>query len=148
MKHSRLLSKASIVQSAKKAIQYGADAVIVTGSWTAHAPDVDELESVRRAIGAFPLLIGSGIDKGNVKRLFGFANGCIVSTSLKKGFPKKGEANVKPWQNRISVKKQKRLSKPQENSFRCHLFQKPRFREGSSVVFSFCLGLLPVMLYN
>jgi len=54
-----------------------------------------------------PLLIGSGANKDNVKNLLQYANGIIVSTSLKKGRVKPKEVNVKTWQQRIEIKKVK-----------------------------------------
>jgi membrane complex biogenesis BtpA family protein len=105
VKHSKLLSRYSLVQSARLAIKKGADALIVTGKWTGDAPDFQELKSLRKAIGDFPIFTGSGADKKNIKEILQFANGVIVSTSLKSGVDRKGEHNVKAFNQKIDSKK-------------------------------------------
>ncbi len=109
VKHSTILSPHSITESAQLAIDNGADAVIVTGRWTGDSPDVNELKEVRTIVGDFPILIGSGVDKNNIKQLFEFADGTIVSTSLKEGGTKTGEVNVKGYEQRINVNKVREL---------------------------------------
>jgi len=83
----------------------GADAIVVTGAWTADAPELLDLEKVRRAIGAFPIIVGSGATVDNIAQLKVYADGVIVSTSLKQGEPDIGEVNVKPASARIDVSK-------------------------------------------
>lgn len=102
VKHAELLNKRPIEESAMEAIKAGADALIVTGKWTGDAPELTKLIAVRKAVGNFPILIGSGTNENNINELLKYANGAIVSTSLKEGSAKKGEINVKTWQQRIS----------------------------------------------
>jgi len=109
VKHSELLSKFSITESAKLAVTAGADALIVTGKWTGDAPDLKDLISVRDTVGDFPILCGSGVDKNNALQLFERANGAIVSTALKSGRGDKREVNVKPYSDRIIKEKVKTL---------------------------------------
>ncbi|MFH0890469.1 MAG: BtpA/SgcQ family protein [Candidatus Liptonbacteria bacterium] len=109
VKHSKLLSRHNIISSAKLAIKNHSDGLILTGNWTGQAPDMEELKTVRRAVGDFPILIGSGTDAKNVRALFEYANGAIVSTSLKEGTTRKGEVNVKGYGQRISHKKTESL---------------------------------------
>lgn len=109
VKHAKLLSKYTLINSAKLAIQNKSDALIITGKWTGDAPNIEELKTLRKSTGTFPILIGSGIDQNNVKTLFRFASGTIVSTSLKMGPKKKEETNVKSYQARIDVRKVKKL---------------------------------------
>ncbi len=111
VKHSKLLSKHSLIQSAKLAMKYRSDAVIITGKWTGQSPDLDKLESLRNSIGHFPILVGSGADKTNIKSLLKYTNGAIVSTSLKKGSALKKEVNVKKYNQRINIGKVKELVK-------------------------------------
>lgn len=111
VKHAELLSKMSITASAKKAIKMGADALIMTGSWTGVKPDVSEMQKVRNVIGDFPVFVGSGADANNVKELLGPATGVIVSTSLKRGVTKKAERNVKGYEQRVDLKKTKEFVK-------------------------------------
>ncbi len=105
VKHSELLNKRPIEESAKEAIERGSDALIVTGRWTGEAPDMKELSAVRTSIGDFHILIGSGADKENAKELLEYADGLIVSTSLKEGTPQKDEVNVKSFDQRIDTEK-------------------------------------------
>ncbi|MFW9993703.1 MAG: BtpA/SgcQ family protein [Candidatus Odinarchaeota archaeon] len=60
-----------------------ADAVIVSGTRTGIAPDIERLKRVREAIPETPVLIGSGLTAGNAPDLLQFADGAIVGTSLK-----------------------------------------------------------------
>lgn len=58
-----------------------ADALIVSGSGTGRAPDVDRLARVRELAASRPVLVGSGATAQNVASLY--ADGYIVGTSLK-----------------------------------------------------------------
>lgn len=106
VKHAKLLSRLSLAQSAMRAFQFGADAVIVTGDWTGEAPKMRDLQIVRSAIGkSKALLVGSGADNKNIADIFSFADGVIVSTSLKTGGNTMLESNVKKYSQRIDVMK-------------------------------------------
>lgn len=109
VKHSKLLSKYSLVQSARLAIKKGADALIVTGKWTGDAPDFQELKNLRKAVGDFPIFTGSGADEKNIKEILQFANGVIVSTSLKSGANRRGEHNIKAYSQKIDGEKVKKF---------------------------------------
>ncbi len=111
VKHAKLLSKYSITESAEKAIQKGSDALIVTGKWTADAPLMDDLRRVREKVGNFPILIGSGASKENVKKLLSFADGVIVGTSLKTGTDQKKNVNIRTYTERINKRKVKEFVK-------------------------------------
>jgi len=104
VKHSKILSRYSLVASARLALRRGADAVIVTGRWTADAPVLEDIKKVRSNIGAAPLFVGSGADAANISELFEFSSGVIVGTSLKKGKKSRSEVNVKGWNQRIDGK--------------------------------------------
>jgi membrane complex biogenesis BtpA family protein len=109
VKHAKLLSKHDLITSAKLAIKNKSDAIIITGRWTGNAPAINEVEILRKSIGTFPVLIGSGLDKINAKSLFQFADGAIVSTSLKSGSKKSGEVNIKSYVQRIDKNRVKEL---------------------------------------
>ncbi|HUT22478.1 MAG TPA: BtpA/SgcQ family protein [Candidatus Bipolaricaulota bacterium] len=111
VKHAELLKNKSIEDSAKEAIKSGSDALIVTGRWTGDAPDLAELKKIREVVGDFPILIGSGADDKNINELFEYANGAIISTSLKEGGIKETEVNVKGWEQRIDRKLVKQFVK-------------------------------------
>lgn len=117
VKHSELLSDNNIVASAKRAIKNHSDAVIITGQKTGDSPVVANVEKVRKHIGSFPILIGSGLDKNNAVKLFEHANGAIVSTSLKYGTKKIGERNIKSYQARIGVRKVDELTRSLKTLF-------------------------------
>ena len=107
VKHAKILSPHSLEKSAEHAITAGSDAVIVTGDWTGKAPDLAELIALRNKIGGFPIFVGSGANKNNVRKLCQYANGVIVSTALKEGGEKACEVNIKSYRQRISEKKAK-----------------------------------------
>lgn len=109
VKHSVLLSKKSITDSAKLAIQNQSDAVIITGKWTGQQPDLKELAPVRNSVGDFPILVGSGFNEKNARLLLEYVNGAIISTSLKRGKNKTNETNVKTWKQRIDRNKVEKL---------------------------------------
>lgn len=110
VKHAKLLNEKTIEQSAREAIKNKSDTLIVTGKWTGQAPELEKIIAVRRVTKDFPILVGSGVDSRNIKRLFKYADGAIVSTSLKKGGVKGGETNIKSWKQRIDIKKVKKLT--------------------------------------
>jgi membrane complex biogenesis BtpA family protein len=85
-KHSShaLTADLSIGDHARGADFMGADGVIVTGSHTSHAVDMDQLRQVRGAT-ELPLLVGSGVTPENVKDIFKFADAAIVGSSIKQG---------------------------------------------------------------
>ncbi|MBI2577819.1 MAG: BtpA/SgcQ family protein [Candidatus Wildermuthbacteria bacterium] len=109
VKHSIKLQKRSLDASARLAIKAGADALIVTGKWTGNAPEQELLQELKNEIPSFPILIGSGVNEKNITPLFHFANGAIVSTSLKKGGIRADEINVKAYSQRIDQNKVKKL---------------------------------------
>ena len=61
-----------------------ADAVIVSGAATGTPPTADELTKAQSAAGDTPVLVGSGATVDNISRLMQFADGVIVSSSLKR----------------------------------------------------------------
>lgn len=92
VKHAKMLSKKSIQKSTRQALRVGADAVIVTGSWTGQAPDVRKLGKVKKASANKPVLIGSGLMPENTKKLLSVADGALIGTAIRDGsridFPK------------------------------------------------------------
>ncbi len=109
VKHSKHISKHSLETAAKKAIKNGADGIIVTGDWTGQSPTEATVKNLRKNVGKFPIIIGSGANAENVNGLCDYANGVIVSTSLKQGFEKKDERNVKSFHQRVSPSKVKKF---------------------------------------
>ncbi len=84
VKHGVTLSHSDIGQAAQDAVHRGlADAVIVTGPATGDAVRLDDLESVRHAVGDFPVLAGSGVVPETVGEILRVADGVIAGTGVK-----------------------------------------------------------------
>lgn len=97
VKHAEMLNKKkSISTSVKQALLAGADAVIVTGSWTGIAPELKKLIKAKSAAGKKLVLIGSGFTVDNSKELFMVADGALVGTAIRD-------------ESRIDFKKAKKL---------------------------------------
>jgi len=84
VKHAVPPPGTNIQHAAADLVERGlADAVIVSGPATGSEPSTAELVAVRTAIGATPLLVGSGAHESNVSNLLAVADGVIAGTSLK-----------------------------------------------------------------
>lgn len=113
VKHAEMLDATkTITASAKQAVEDGSDGLIITGKWTGDMPNIEELKEAREAVGdSFPIFVGSGATKDNANLLLQYASGIIVGTSIKTGekLSKEKEINLKPWQEKISLKKVRRF---------------------------------------
>jgi membrane complex biogenesis BtpA family protein len=105
VKHAMNISAETIDQSAVMAIESGADGIILTGKWTGDSPDTNDLDRVRKVVGNFPIIVGSGADRENIQQLFELADAAIVSTSLKEGAINAEHTNLSNWEQRISTQK-------------------------------------------
>jgi len=85
-KHSShaMTGDVDIAETAHAAEFFLADGVIVTGSSTGKAADLDELKKVAQAV-KIPKLIGSGITPHNIESFIRFADAFIVGSYIKKG---------------------------------------------------------------
>lgn len=84
VKHAAPLGQADIVQVAKDTLhRAGASALIVSGSGTGAAVDLDRLRTLHQADLGAPILIGSGATLADLPRLKPYCHGFIVATSLK-----------------------------------------------------------------
>jgi len=63
----------------------GADALIISGVATGKPTDLDDVLAARRGAPHAPLLIGSGMEIGNLDKLLPVVDGVIVGTSFKEG---------------------------------------------------------------
>jgi len=111
VKHAKMLEKKDLTVSAKQAIQAGSDGLIITGKWTGDAPRLEAIKKVKKTVGHFPVLVGSGITDKNIKKFFEYADGAIVGTFFKTGkyLDKKQEINIKGYKKIIDIKKVKSL---------------------------------------
>ncbi len=85
VKYATMLVERSLAESASLAAEAGADAIVVTGDATGHAPDVASVAAAKEGAGAIPVILGSGLDAGNAEALLAVADGAIVGTGLKSG---------------------------------------------------------------
>jgi membrane complex biogenesis BtpA family protein len=84
VKHAVPLGSVDMAQVARETVARGlADVLVVSGPATGAAAALDDVEVVKKAVPHVPVLIGSGIDEGNVLDFLALADGAIVGTSLK-----------------------------------------------------------------
>ena len=60
-----------------------ADAIVVTGAGTGKETPLDKIKLFRQHVGNNPLIIGAGLDAGNVAEQLEFADGAIVGSCFK-----------------------------------------------------------------
>lgn len=72
----------SIEDAAHAAAFFGADALIVTGSWTGVAADPDDARRAKAASG-LPVLVGSGVTPDNIGAMLDHADAVIVGSWIK-----------------------------------------------------------------
>lgn len=86
VKHSAPLGPPRpIEQEATETIQRGgADAVIVSGSGTGQATDMEEVRRAKAAAGDTPVFVGSGVTTETIVNYVPHADGFIVGTALKR----------------------------------------------------------------
>jgi hypothetical protein len=109
VKHAKVISSASLEEATLMAIDMGSDGLIITGKWTGLNPELSRLQRVRAVAREFPVLVGSGADIRNVESLMKYADGVIVSTSLKTGQPEPGNVNVRNYRETLDSAKVKEL---------------------------------------
>ncbi len=86
VKHAQPLVAAPIAVAARDlAERSGAAALVLSGQRTGAAVDVGFFDSVRAAVGEFPIWLGSGLDPGNAAALWPRCDGAIVGTWTKRG---------------------------------------------------------------
>jgi membrane complex biogenesis BtpA family protein len=87
VKHARPLGGdgGDVVAEARDATLRGlADALILSGPATGARADPAELRRVKAALPRTPVLVGSGVDAGNLEEFWAVADGWIVGSALKK----------------------------------------------------------------
>lgn len=84
VKHAKPMVDFDLVTGARDlAERSGADGMVLSGSRTGQPVDVALFDTVRAAVGAFPIWIGSGLDPDNAKDLWPRCDGAIVGTWCK-----------------------------------------------------------------
>jgi uncharacterized protein len=85
VKHAQPLSASDLTYAVRETIERGlADAVILSGLATGDPPSLEDLRLAKAAAGSIPTLVGSGASFKNISNLIQFADGVIVSSSLKR----------------------------------------------------------------
>lgn len=85
VKHATPLGSADLKLAVKDTVERAlADGIILSGWSTGSPPSVDDLKLARAVAGSTPILIGSGANWDNIPQLIQFADGVIVSSSLKR----------------------------------------------------------------
>jgi membrane complex biogenesis BtpA family protein len=79
-----LTSDITLADAVHSAEFFGSDGVIVTGAFTGAPADPGDVASARSATG-LPVLVGSGVDPGQLGTLFQHADGLIVGSYIKAG---------------------------------------------------------------
>jgi len=86
VKHAAPLGDLTIEIAARDTAERGlADALIVSGTGTGVATEIDDVRRVRAACPAATILLGSGVTTSNAASYLEFADGFIVGTSTKRG---------------------------------------------------------------
>ena len=85
VKHAQPLSSSNLTTAIRETIDRGlADAIILSGATTGSPPSLEDLQQARAVAGSTPIIIGSGADYHNINSLMQYADGAIVSSSLKR----------------------------------------------------------------
>lgn len=85
VKHARPLVDTDPMEAAHELRERGlADAILITGSATGAAADIELVRGVRREVDA-PLLVASGVTEENIAELSAICDGFIIGTSIKEG---------------------------------------------------------------
>jgi membrane complex biogenesis BtpA family protein len=90
VKHARPIAATSIVGEALDVVERGrADGIVITGPRTGSPTSSEDLEAVRSGLEEagmrVPILVGSGVNPSNLKRLLEIADGFIIGSYVRKG---------------------------------------------------------------
>lgn len=96
----------SIAETAKAAAFFLSDGVIVTGTATGEKASAEEVKAVKESI-KIPVIIGSGIDAGNIHEYWDLADAFVVGSSLKEGGS---------WENPVDLNRVRELVRRVRNA--------------------------------
>jgi uncharacterized protein len=86
VKHAVPLGDWPIESAARDTLHRGlADALVVSGTGTGIATDIEDVRRVRAACPDAKILLGSGVTRENISPFLPFIDGIIVGSSLKRG---------------------------------------------------------------
>lgn len=83
-KHTYSASNQPIDDAISAAIESNASKIILTGFLTGKSPTINEAIEFKKLCRNLPLIIGSGINKDNIKAFLEITDGVIVGSSIKK----------------------------------------------------------------
>ncbi len=83
IKHSAPLAARPIGDSALDAKYFLADAILISGTHTGKETKKEDILEAKKAVGEFPVIVGSGITPKNANILLKIADGAIAGTCLK-----------------------------------------------------------------
>jgi hypothetical protein len=98
VKHAEHLIKRSLSVAIREAIAKKADAVIITGKWTGDPPTVKDVNEAKKTAKNIPVILGSGITTGNIKKY------CADAFIVGSYFKGKGNPQEKDFHNIFSYK--------------------------------------------
>lgn len=86
-KHSShaITADISLAEACEAAQFFHTDGIIITGTATGKAADIEQVRAARAAVPSLPLIIGSGITAENIADYRDIADGFIIGTALKVG---------------------------------------------------------------
>lgn len=86
VKHAAPLAPIDVAAGARDlAERSGAEGLVLSGARTGEPVDAALLDTVRAAVGAFPIWLGSGLTPANAAELWPRCDGAIVGTACKRG---------------------------------------------------------------
>jgi hypothetical protein len=86
VKHARAISQPDLELAAEEtAYRAGADALILTGTTTGRATDLEQVRRIRGAIPDRPLWVGSGVTPSTISSTLATGAGVIVGSCLRQG---------------------------------------------------------------
>jgi len=95
VKHAAPLAPLDVATGAKDlAERSGADGMVLSGSRTGQPVDVELMDTVRDAVGSFPIWIGSGLTADNAEQLWARCDGAVVGTWCKQDGEAKAPVDV------------------------------------------------------
>lgn len=84
VKHSASLAPRALEEEVHDTIERGlADAIIVSGSGTGRPTDLEQVRRAKRAAGATPVVVGSGVTSETIAAFFETCDAVIVGTAIK-----------------------------------------------------------------
>jgi len=86
VKHAAPVASRPLAEEARECLERGlADAIIVTGSGTGAATDVESVRALRGRLPGAAIVVGSGVTADTVADVLAHADAVIVGTALKEG---------------------------------------------------------------